>query len=76
MTNNVSCEIRCLNCDKWFTSGIFFGDFNSFDSAVTERNKQQCPHCGFMTDCNKDNMRFDQRDNEGRVHHEEGKDTF
>ena len=76
MTNNVRCEIRCLNCNKWFPSPIQFGDANSFFSSDTSGNKAQCPYCRLMTDCNKDNMLFDQRDSEGRVHHEEGKDTF
>ena len=76
MSNNVRCEIRCSNCNKWFPSPIQFGDAKSFFSSYTSGNKAQCPNCRLMTDCNKDNMLFDQRDSEGRVYHEEGKDTF
>ncbi|MFV9631733.1 MAG: hypothetical protein ACNYWM_11780 [Methanosarcinales archaeon] len=73
---NVRCEIRCLNCNKLFPSPIQFGGIKSFLSSDLIGNKAQCPFCGLMTDCNKNNMLFDQRDSEGRVHHEEGKDTF
>jgi hypothetical protein len=50
-------HIRCLNCNKWFLSPIFFGDFKSFDTSTMEGNQAQCGHCGKMTDCNKENMR-------------------
>lgn len=36
----------------------------------------ECPNCGSITGCNKSNIIFDERDDEGRVFHEEGKDTF
>ena len=52
-------EIKCLNskCGKWFSSPIFFDDLNSFDTSEMYGNMVQCPECGMMTPCNKENMR-------------------
>ena len=58
MTDEVLCEIKCLSCDKWFPSMIQFGDAKTFFTSTLIGNKQQCPHCKKMTDCNKENMRF------------------
>lgn len=65
-------EIKCLNpkCGKWFKSPIFIGDLESFDSSALAGNNVQCPHCGKMTPCNKENMRI--RADEGGFR---GKDT-
>jgi DNA-directed RNA polymerase subunit RPC12/RpoP len=56
-------EIRCLNCGLWFPSPIYFGDSDSFDTSTLIGNQAQCPHCGRMTGCNKENM---------RVYHQKG----
>ncbi|MGI8467417.1 MAG: trigger factor [Pyrinomonadaceae bacterium] len=50
-------EIQCLHCERWFQSPIYFGDSQSFDTSALEGNTVQCPFCGKMTGCNKDNMR-------------------
>jgi len=52
-------EIKCTNpkCGAWFPSPIFFGDINSFDTSLLIGNSVQCPVCGKMTGCNKENMR-------------------
>lgn len=50
-------SIRCLHCREWFPSPIFFGDSESFDTATLFGNLAQCPHCGKMTGCNKNNFR-------------------
>lgn len=63
-------HIRCLNCNEWFKSPIFFGDLDFFDTSTMEGNQAQCPHCGKMTGCNKENMRVRTKDS-GFV----GKDT-
>lgn len=55
-------HIRCLNCNHWFNSPIFFGDLDSFDSSIMAGNQAQCPHCGRMTSCNKENMRVRAKD--------------
>lgn len=52
------CEVKCLNCNNWFTSPIQFGDEISFSTSVISNNKAQCPLCGKMTNFSKDNMRF------------------
>lgn len=59
------CEIKCLKCGTWFKSAIQFGDSNSFFYSNLSGNLQQCNHCNEMTDCNKENMRFSERANEG-----------
>lgn len=52
-------EIKCLNskCGSWFKSPIYFEDLDSLVSSVMYGNKVQCPNCGIMTSCNKENMR-------------------
>ena len=70
------CEIRCLMCGEWFPSAIQFGTAEVFFSSTLIDNLQQCPHCGKMTNCNKENMRFVERQSNGRVTYIEGQDTF
>ena len=72
----VVCEIKCLKCGKWFESAIQFGGAEPFDTSTLIGNKQQCPFCGYLTDCNKENMRFTERKSDGFVYHHEGKDTL
>lgn len=66
-------QILCLNykCVKWFNSPIFFGDMESLMSSTLIGNEAQCPHCGQMTPCNKENMRVRSVDGGFR-----GLDTF
>ncbi|WP_292374122.1 hypothetical protein [Methanosarcina sp. UBA411] len=45
-------------------------------NAFTSGNLTTCPVGGEMIPCNKDNMRFEFRDGNGKVFYEEGKDTF
>jgi len=58
MSENNTCEIRCLNCHQWFRSGIGFGSYESFKRSTLYGNLQGCPWCRTMTPCNKENMRF------------------
>ena len=55
-------HIRCLHCNEWFISPIFFGNKESFDTSTMVGNQAQCQHCGKMTDCNKENMRVRAKD--------------
>ena len=64
------CRIRCLLCREFFPSPIEFGSADLFYSSALVGNTVQCRHCGRLTDCNKNNMRFF-GDGEGFV----GKDT-
>lgn len=59
MNNMKTIEIKCLNpkCTHWFSSPIFFSNIESLDSCSMSGNKAQCPKCGTMTECNKENMR-------------------
>ncbi|WP_048120095.1 hypothetical protein [Methanosarcina vacuolata] len=76
MSHTVKCEIKCKEHNICFKSPIFFGTPGTFTSAITYGNIVSCPIGGEMIPCNKDNMRFQYRDDNGRVFHEEGKDTF
>jgi len=55
-------QVKCLNCKQWFDSPFFFGDLDSFETSTLEGNQAQCPHCGKMTGCNKENMRVSAED--------------
>ncbi len=76
MGKNTTCEIRCLKCGEWFPSGIQFGDAETFFSSTLTGNLQNCPHCKKMTGCNKENMRFVERREDGRTVITEGKDAY
>ncbi len=78
MAEIITCEIRCLhsNCRNWFRSPIQFGGIRPFDSAGLKDNLAQCLHCGQMTGCNKENMRYEVRNREtGEVYYVEGEDV-
>lgn len=76
MTSKPLCEIRCAYCDQWSRSQIALGDEKSFFGTAMRENMHQCPFCNKMTPCNKENMRFGVRDDNGRVFYTEGKDTI
>ena len=57
MSDVKSIEIQCINCKEWFVSPIFFGDIDSFDSSTMIGNRVNCPKCGSIVPCNKENMR-------------------
>jgi hypothetical protein len=65
-------KIKCLNqgCERWFPSPISFGDTGSFSTSMLVGNIVNCPYCGSMTPCNKENMKVRAKDS-GFV----GKDT-
>lgn len=71
------CQIKCSNCKRWFNSPIRFADATTFfDNYIEKGNKVNCSFCGEIVDCNKDNMKFEERDDHGKVIYEEGKETF
>jgi hypothetical protein len=49
-----SVEIRCIRCAGWFDSPIYVDPMQ-----VTSMygNTVDCPHCGAIVPCNKENMR-------------------
>jgi len=57
MGQTKAIEIRCGDCSKWFPSPIGLGDTQVFDASTLIGNQAQCPKCGKMTSCNKENMR-------------------
>lgn len=57
MSNTTDIQIKCLNCSNWFKSAIWIGNSETFDTAILFGNLQQCPHCGKMTSCNKENFK-------------------
>lgn len=66
------CLVKCIDCKETFRSMIQFGDAQSFFTSTLVGNTVQCPKCGAMTLCNKENMYFN--DGQGNVEH--GKDTI
>lgn len=52
-----SVQVQCTFCNKWLRSPFGFGDTRSFKTSTLTGNKVQCPHCGNMTDSNKENMK-------------------
>ena len=77
MSKEISIEVRCLHCEKWFKSPIGFGGVKSYDTSNLIGISVNCSHCGKITDCNKENIRFVERNKEtGEVHYIEGQDTY
>ncbi len=65
MSEKTSAEVRCLNCHRWFRSGVGFGSHEIFKNSTLYENLQGCPWCRKMTPCNKENMRFVENMGEG-----------
>jgi len=77
MTREINIEVRCLHCENWFRSPIGFGNVTSYDTSLLIGNRVSCSQCGRLTDCNKENIRFVERNQEtGEVHYIEGQDTY
>ena len=66
MTADTTCLIKCIECSRLFPSPIQFATMNAFLGSALLGNEVQCPQCGNMTSCNKENMYF--RDGDG-IHH-------
>ncbi len=56
--------IKCGHCGMKFRSPIFFADTDSFETATMMGNQAQCPQCGRMIHCNKENMSYVLADDE------------
>lgn len=59
MSKKSKCQIKCLNCKKWFSSPIQFEDSESFFTSYLMGYTIQCPHCKKMTLVNNHNIFFD-----------------
>ena len=55
-------HIRCLNCNEWTKLPILFSEFASLVISKMEGKQVECPNCGKMTGCNKENMQFRAKD--------------
>jgi len=51
-----SITVKCLHCAGKFPSPIFMSPYGSFDSSSLMFNSVQCPRCGKMTGCDKENF--------------------
>ena len=58
-------HIKCGNCDTRFRSPIFFENTEAFETATMVGNVAQCPKCGQMINCNKENMSYVLDDDSG-----------
>lgn len=52
------CRIQCVHCGIWVASPIQFGSADAFFSSTVAGNLYHCGHCGRMTGCNPENVRF------------------
>jgi hypothetical protein len=57
MSKTTDIQVRCLYCKTWFKSAIWIGDRAGFEGSHLFGNQQQCPKCGKMTPCNKENFK-------------------
>ena len=59
MSKTKKFEIRCTHedCGKIFFSPLVLGTDTTFDTSELEGNMVDCPHCGRMTECSKENVR-------------------
>jgi len=55
-------EIRCQKCETWFRCPIEMSRTKTFDTSTLIGNTVLCPHCGTMTECNKENMNVRAKD--------------
>ena len=61
------CLIKCNECKQLFQSPMQFGAATAFFTSSLAGNEAQCRECGKMTNCNKENMYFNDRD--GTIFH-------
>lgn len=57
MAKTTEIQVRCQHCKTWFNSAIWIGDRASFEGTTLFNNLQQCPSCGKMTGCDKENFK-------------------
>ena len=50
--------VVCTNCKEIFKSPIAFGNRKAFETATLVGNTVNCPKCGKIVACNKENMIF------------------
>jgi len=50
--------VVCPQCKEIFNSPIAFGNRKSFETSKLEGNTVNCPKCGKIIPCNKENMIF------------------
>jgi DNA-directed RNA polymerase subunit RPC12/RpoP len=50
--------VVCEKCSAIFPSPIAFLDRGSYETATLSGNMVNCPKCGSMVPCNKENMIF------------------
>ncbi len=50
--------VICEQCGKKFPSPIAFGDRKSFETSTLTGNTVNCPNCGAIVPCDKENMIF------------------
>ncbi|KKF38835.1 hypothetical protein EYY83_01580 [Hafnia alvei] len=55
-SKTVSITVRCQHCNYKFKSGIWINNRKSFEGSNFFNNLQNCPACGEMTACNKENF--------------------
>lgn len=58
-------EMQCIACKSWFPSPIQMGSMEALLSTFTAGNITNCPSCGRMVPCNKENMRVTRSDGKG-----------
>lgn len=58
-------ELQCAACKQWTNSPIQFKDTETFYRYTLSGNKFDCPHCGALSPCNKENVRFTRADGKG-----------
>lgn len=74
--NDTICEIQCVVCRQWFNSPSQFEDAETFFSSDLIGNLHQCEHCGKMTPCIKENIRFIVKKENGRLVYSLGKNKL
>lgn len=57
-----TCEIRCEHCRTWFPSPMQFTNGPAFFTSTLIGNTVGCPNCHRDSGCNKENMRFRDKD--------------
>ncbi|MHA2329896.1 MAG: hypothetical protein ACXACR_15370 [Candidatus Hodarchaeales archaeon] len=50
--------VICAKCSAKFPSPIAFGTRESFETATLSGNTTNCPKCGSIVPCDKENMIF------------------
>jgi len=61
MPDTKELQIKCVNCQKWFSVPILFTELAERDLPWLSGKNTVCKHCKRLTGCYEENMRITEK---------------